>query len=89
MRIVYRHQIRIDDQEHVVPTSMCSRVVMVAARAQDPSALSVWIEEETESVSPLNRTFKIFGTGHPLPFGWDHVGGAVAEPFVWHLYEKR
>lgn len=35
------------------------------------------------------RTFQVFGTGHPLPEGavWRGTTGRTSEDLVWHLYE--
>lgn len=45
--------------------------------------LNVWTIESAGST----RQVRIFGTGHPLPIGAVHLGSAVMDPFVWHVFD--
>jgi hypothetical protein len=47
----------------------------------------LWFEVKPEMVS-IKRTFQVFGTGQPIPDGWDHRWSFIDGPFVWHIYEE-
>lgn len=89
MRVVYRHLIPIDDDEHKIVTSARNRIVLVDSKEDERRAVHVWIEQEPKPDVSMTRTVRVFGTGHEIPDGWEHLGSVVAYPFVWHLYEKR
>lgn len=47
---------------------------------------TLWALVDTEAeLEP--RQFRVFGTGHAVPPGAQHVGSYQAEPFVWHVFE--
>jgi hypothetical protein len=54
----------------------------------DPTGVPcVWIEVDVGETVTEERTFAVFGTGHPLSKGWHHRGSFVDAPYVWHIYE--
>lgn len=61
------------------------RVVLVASQyAPWPT---IWIEHEP-GVDLTEHAYIVVGTGHQLPLGVStHVGSAVCDPYVWHVYE--
>lgn len=59
---------------------------LLTAQVQD-LRLCLWcIVDPSEEAEP--RTFRIYGTGHPLPddFG-TYVASCQAGEFVWHVFE--
>lgn len=42
-----------------------------------------------DSLRQPRRHVQVFGTGHRVPKGWQPIGSAVAEPFVWHVFEEE
>jgi hypothetical protein len=61
-----------------------ARVVHVAEQHARPT---MWVELDPDE-PPVQRTFEIFGTGHPvLDPTAVYVGTCVGQPFVWHIYE--
>ncbi len=50
--------------------------------------LFAWIElPDTEELHTM--TLRVVGTGHVFDStGFIHVGSAVGDPYVWHVYEK-
>lgn len=34
------------------------------------------------------RWFRVFGTGHTIPEGWNYIGTGFAWGLVWHLFER-
>ena len=84
-RMMYRYEVPIDDQPHVIP--LTHSPVAVAA-VQSWFAVEFWCEH-TEGAPPSSRTFQVFGTGHPLPPGakWRATCPRTPEGLVWHLYE--
>jgi hypothetical protein len=87
---IWRHEVPIDDQWHLVA---CGRVLHVDARTS--GVVEFWALHWTPTVDrplPPAREFRVFGTGHPLPghhlgHKVNHVGSVAIGPFVWHLME--
>lgn len=87
-RIIYRHQIPLNDTDLTISTSVPSKVVHVGMKQGD---VCIWVEQiDPASVGLLltERTFRVFGTGHPIPEGYHHHGSVVDGGFVWHVYER-
>ena len=49
-------------------------------------SLCLWAEVDPQSAT-TKRTFRIIGTGHPVPVGLEYIGSAVIDPFVWHVFQ--
>jgi hypothetical protein len=49
----------------------------------------LWFEIERDNDHEM-RTFRVFGTGHDIPDGYEHMGSVNHEMtgLVWHVYEK-
>lgn len=106
MRDVYRYEVPVDDREHVCELPEGTFIVHVDCR--EIHVVEFWAEVIVPSAHSLRpdvaRTFKVFGTGHPIGDEWVHRGTALTpehigenpESFirvargslVWHLYEK-
>lgn len=64
--------------------------------AEGINRLTLWAECEVPDVGwklgdwAEVRDFKVVGTGRDMPNTqhWRHIGTAVGDPFVWHVYEK-
>jgi hypothetical protein len=84
-RRMFRYEIPIDDQAHVVPLSHTP--VAVAAVAAW-FAVEFWCES-TKDAPAGGRAFQVFSTGQPLPDGAKWVGTCprTEDGLVWHLYE--
>lgn len=95
MSAVLRWTVPVDDEPHVLDLS--GGVLFVDCR-DDPGTVEVWT---LDSGGPtVARTFRVFGTGHPVPDGWEYVGTALTPmevlglgqrkrgALVWHLFER-
>ena len=51
------------------------------------TGVDFWVELDTDE-PVVERTFVIFGTGHPIKDGWSYRGTGVGVVLVWHLYEQ-
>lgn len=86
MKTIYKYALRVTDEQRVdLPRGAVVRLVAVQGHA-----LCLWAEVDPEA--PLSsRTFRIYGTGHPILTTDDeilfYVGSVVMDPFVWHVYE--
>ncbi len=86
-RKMYRYEIPIDDQSHVIGLTHSPVASSAAPRGSHGWAVEFWCEH-TEGAPPSRRTFQVFGTGHPLPEDARWVATCVRESgLVWHLYE--
>jgi len=88
-RRVWKFTVTVDDSvtTHSIPSG--ARIVHVSI-GSSPNRVAFWAEVDT-LVNPVHRTFKVFGTGHPIPQGWVYVGTIPVPgyPLVWHLYEFK
>jgi hypothetical protein len=86
-RQVFRYEVPADDHWHTVELS--GPILHVAARR--PDVVEFWAQ--TGAGLTQARTFRVFGTGHPLPPGvaLAHRGTALAAggALVWHLFERN
>lgn len=81
---MYRYEVPIDDEPHVIALSHSP----IAAAAQPAAFIVEFWAEHTDGATQVERTFQIFGTGHPLPEGARWVATCQrVEGFIWHLYE--
>jgi hypothetical protein len=77
---IYRYEVPVDDKPHTLELS--GKILHVGCRHAD--TVEVWALESGGQL--IERTFRVVGTGQPLPDGWTrHVGTAIAP--VWHLLE--
>jgi len=84
MRTVWKYTFEISDDEQVRIMPSNARPLFVEMQDFVPC---LWAEVDTASKSrPF--TFRIFGTGHVIPDGYEHVGTFQQPPYVWHLYNK-
>lgn len=84
-RPVWKYVVPVDDQPHTFDLPMGKPVLFAAVQYR--LAVSFWVEvNPQEPTTP--RTFRVFGTGHVVPWGWAYCGTALDGAFVWHLYEQ-
>lgn len=81
---VYRHGVPVDGRWHTV--GLTGPVVHVGCR--QPELVELWALAGAAPMRP--RTFRVFGTGHPLPDDVAFVGTAIVPggELVWHLFES-
>jgi hypothetical protein len=81
--VIYRYEVPVDDRWH--PLQFSGPVLHVACR--NPYAVELWALH-TDEPKPT-RSFRIYGTGQPLPDGLEYIGTALAPggQLVWHLFE--
>jgi hypothetical protein len=83
-RAMFRYEVPIDDEAHVIELSHSPVIVAAQAYAY---VVEFWAEH-TVGAPLAKRSFQVFGTGHSLPEGAKWIGTCPrAEGFVWHLYE--
>jgi hypothetical protein len=67
----------------VIEMPQRAKVLHVAAQNGAPT---IWALVDTEAPKEP-RTFRIVGTGHPIPEDVKHAGTFQQGPFVWHVFE--
>jgi hypothetical protein len=82
---VYRFEVPIDDRPHRF--RLTGNPLAVAAVHGERAYVEFW-EEHDPQEPPVERTFRVFGTGHEVPASatWRGTTGRVYG-LVWHLYE--
>jgi hypothetical protein len=86
MRCIYRYEVPVDDGWHVIELS--GPIVQVGAR--NPYTVEFWALVGDEK--PVERAFRVFGTGQPIPPAAAlHRGTAFAAGgrLIWHLMEHE
>lgn len=80
---IYRYEVPVDDRWH--PLQLSGEVLHVDCRNARVVELWAMHHEGPKAV----RSFRVYGTGHPLPDGVDYIGTAIAPggQLVWHLVE--
>lgn len=83
--MIYRYTVPADDAWHALP--LTGSVLHVACRT--PGSVDLWALH-TDGPAVV-RSFRVVGTGHPLPEGSLHVGTSMipGDRLVWHLLERR
>lgn len=81
--MIYRYEVPVDDEWHTV--TGCGPVLYVACRRTP--VVEFWAMPTPE---PHVRSFRVYGTGHPIDVPTTHVGTAIAPggSLVWHLMER-
>jgi len=84
---IHRYEVPVDDRAHVI--ALRGSIVHVWCR--DPEVVEFWAFDDA-SVPKDSRSFRVFGTGQPLPqgqLGARYVGTAITPggALVWHLCE--
>lgn len=84
---VRREVVPVDDEDHRKEVGLRS-ILHVATRSDD--VVELWHEFTPSRDAGIWRTFRVFGTGQPIPKGYIHRGTALTPggQFVWHLYER-
>lgn len=80
---IYRHEVPVDDRWH--PLQLSGEILHVGCR--NMHVVEVWARHTDDPV--VTRSFRVYGTGQPLPPDIQHIGTAIAPggQLVWHLME--
>ena len=81
--------------KYAVPVGQDVRIEMDAAakilhvEAFSPDIVLFWAEVHPAPTRLIRRHFEVFGTGHDIPLGAQHLGTTSlgGGELVWHLYE--
>ena len=86
-KTVHRFEVAADDTWN---TFHCPDGPILAVGNKGPTIVEFWCEAESSKTYGL-RSFRVFGTGHPVPGYAVHVGTAPrnALGLVWHIYESK
>lgn len=86
MKTIFKYQL---ETEHL-QTIKLPKGAKVLTGADQRGTICIWAEVDTDNdPDPEERTFAIYGTGHPMKEGVSHnfITTFFVGPFVWHLYE--
>jgi hypothetical protein len=86
LRVIYRYEVPVDDQWHLIALS--GPIVHVDGRT--PHVVEFWALHQ--GAPTVERAFRVFGTGQPLPLDAGvHRGTVLAAGgrLVWHLFEHQ
>jgi hypothetical protein len=80
-----RYEIPVDDLTHTI--ALTGYPVRVAPVDGWSECLEFWAEHHADT-EPVDRSFRVFGTGHEIPPDAVWVGTAdrTKNGYVWHLY---
>lgn len=84
---VLRFSVPLDDKAHPIAIG---KPVLTAVRDNLVAGVEVWIETEVADNFPEGgydtRQAQVFGTGHHIPDGTEHIGSCLDGGLVWHVY---
>lgn len=80
-KAVHRYEVPVDDRAHA--HTLTGKIVHVDSRTR--GIVEFWAIHT--DANPIERRFRVYGTGHAVPAGLDWCGTAIDGPFVWHLFE--
>lgn len=84
-RAIFKYPLDVTD-EQTVNLPFGAKVVHVGMQNDK---MYLWAEVDPKSKDDTPVTFRIFGTGHPMPeANIQHVGTVFDGPFVWHVYQS-
>lgn len=83
MRQVWKYIVDITDGDQDINIPAGAKLVHVGPHGK---RIGLWFEIDTQEKHSTIRSFRVFGTGHPIESG-RHVGTVIIIPFVWHVYE--
>ena len=86
MQRVFKFVLPITYDPRCLVLPVGAEIALVAGQREQ---LCIWFELNADSSMQESRYFAVHGTGHDIPQGRTHVGSAVMEPFVWHVFEVR
>jgi len=87
---VLKWVVPVDDETHLVGAGP---LVHVGCQA-GPDQVMVWTEED--NAPSQTRAVRVYGTGHLIPDGAEHLGSVIAPipglssaSLVWHVYQQN
>lgn len=80
-RVIWKYAIPLGSE---MTLALPGRIIHVGIQDGWPM---LWVEL-LRGEAGRDRTFRVFGTGHDIPAGWEHRGTVMDAPFVWHVYER-
>ena len=84
-RQIWKYSLETVDGDQAVEMPAAASVVAVGSQR---GCLCIWVDVDAPSVANETRTFRVLGTGQRVPERFRHVGTAIIEPFVWHVFEE-
>lgn len=86
MRTIWKYDIRVGEEVQQL-WAPGTKIVHVAPDEMHDDAAQFWLEHDKALAGTGRRvTLYLLGTGHPIPDGYTHIGTAVGETYVWHLF---
>lgn len=87
MTQVWKYTLELSDEPQVLSIPKGAEILTVAGQHDKPA---LWALVEPTAVREP-RTFRVFGTGRPVPYGLQFVGTAICHggSLVWHVFEDR
>jgi len=84
MKTIHKYQLEIKGLQHV---KMASHAKILSLQLQG-GVPCIWAEVDSSN-GMSQRTFEMYGTGHPFKDDLDrsHIGTVIIEGLVWHYYE--
>lgn len=91
--VVHKFDVAISDTPTMLNLHRGARIALVAQQAGSyAKTLQLWAviptREGVVAMVSNERRFEVYGTGHAVPAGREHVGSVVASNGgVWHVFE--
>jgi len=84
MKTIWKFKLIVTDEQQIeMPEGAAPLFVAPSGHLE----ILLWALVDSESPRVLHR-FAIRGTGHPVPGDGVYVGSVIAQPFVWHVFDR-
>lgn len=64
-----------------------AKLIHVDRDTREPDKIGLWFLVDDQR-STEQRTFRIVGTGHPVPSTATPHGSVLIPPYIWHVFEE-
>lgn len=81
MKVIYKYVIPPDG----ITISMASGSEILTVDEQQ-GQITIWVLSDPSRIDE-DRHYIVRGTGMAIDSGWDYIGTAQVDPFIWHLFE--
>lgn len=88
MRTIHKFPLSLEEPTTVI-LPIGAKIVDFNAQGRE---LFFWALVNTNALYvdevPVTSTFRVLGTGHPIPNGYEYRHTCHVDGYVWHLFER-
>jgi len=87
MSVIYKYEFDLYHVGKIATITMPGGARVLYVGVQRPGFICLWAMVDANA-KPVSRTFRVYGTGHPMDEPANHyLGTCMDGPYVWHVFE--